>query len=349
MYLTGIATALPSRCYRQEDLWHVYEHSALRDRLRPRSTELLGKILLGDNGIETRYLAAERVGEIFDLDAQALNRTFEAAAPPLAEQALRPALENAGVPPGELDALYVCTCTGYLCPGLTSYLSERLGLRADAYLQDLVGLGCGAAIPTLRSAAHHVAAHPEAKVAVVAVEICSAAFYLDDDPGVIISACLFGDGAAATIWTGTPPAAGPSWRCGAFDTVVIPEKRDILRFENREGKLRNLLHRSVPREAGNAVRQLFERDQARGHARPDALILHAGGRDVLDAIEQTVPGYTSPWSREVLRQCGNMSSPSVLFALERFLTDKKAKDAQRLWLSSFGAGFSAHSCALERE
>ncbi|KAF0094713.1 MAG: chalcone/stilbene synthase domain-containing protein [Puniceicoccaceae bacterium 5H] len=346
MYLSSIATALPQACYRQADLWNVYAQSALKERLRPRTSDLLQKVLLGDNGIQTRHLATQPIDQIFDLDAQALNRTFEAIAPELAQEALEKALAEAGLRADQLDALYICTCTGYLCPGVTSYVSERLGLRPDAYLQDLVGLGCGAAIPALRSAAHQLQAEPEATVAVVAVEICSAAFYLDDDPGVIISACLFGDGAAATIWQGQPTSG--AWQANGFDTLLEPQKRDILRFENREGKLRNLLHRSVPREAARAVQWLFERDQERSGAVPDRLILHAGGRDVLDAIETTLPGHTAPESREVLAQCGNMSSPSVLFALQRFLDKPEAQDARRLWLSSFGAGFAAHSCALER-
>src|ERR1022692_195163 len=103
--------------------------------------------------------------------------------PELAGRALKTALDQAGIVAAELDAMLICTCTGYLCPGLTSYVAEQLGLRSDAILQDLVGLGCGAAIPTIRSASHVLAAHPDATIACVAVEVCSAAFYLDDDPG----------------------------------------------------------------------------------------------------------------------------------------------------------------------
>ena len=116
-------------------------------------------------------------------------------APRLAARALDAALTQARLVAGQVDALLICTCTGYLCPGVTSYVAEQLGLRADAFLQDLVGLGCGAAIPCLRAADAMLAAQPAAVVACVAVEVCSAAFYLDDDPGVLVSACLFGDGA----------------------------------------------------------------------------------------------------------------------------------------------------------
>jgi 3-oxoacyl-[acyl-carrier-protein] synthase III len=100
-----------------------------------------------------------------------------AEGPALAARALTAALAQANIKATDLDALLICTCTGYLCPGLTSYVSEQLGLRTDAILQDLVGLGCGAAIPTLRAASHVLAAQPGATVACIAVEICSASSF----------------------------------------------------------------------------------------------------------------------------------------------------------------------------
>jgi len=244
----------------------------------------------------------------------------------------------------QIDALLVCTCSGYLCPGVTSYVAEDLGLRPDAYLQDLVGLGCGAAIPSMRSASHFLAARPEATVACVAVEICSAAFYLDDDPGVLISACLFGDGAAATIWRGTP---GPSGiRAFDFDTLHMPADRDKLRFEMKEGKLRNLLHRTVPELAAEAVSRLWGEKGPRPVSR---VVSHAGGVDVLSALSEAVPGHSLEASGTVLRNHGNMSSPSVLFALEESLKTDTPGLRGDFWLVSFGAGFSAHSCRLAGE
>jgi len=208
-----------------------------------------------------------------------------------------------------------------------------------------VGLGCGAAIPCLRAADAILAVQPDAAVACVAVEICSAAFYVDDDPGVLVSACLFGDGAAATIWRSTP---GPrSLRCDRFTTLHQPENRDRIRFEMRQGKLRNLLHAAVPELAAKAVDQLLAEERTRTGARPiSRIVAHAGGRDVLDAIERTVADCDLSTSRQVLRDCGNMSSPSVLFALESALRDGTPDKKSDWWLTSFGAGFSAHGCRL---
>lgn len=305
-----------------------------------RSRHIMQKILLGESGVGKRHFWVSDLENIFDHSAEELNRIFETAAPSLAREALVTALQEASLVPADLDALLICTCTGYLCPGVSSYVAEALGCRPDIYLQDLVGLGCGAAIPALRSAHGLIADNPQRKVAVVAVEVCSAAFYLDDDPGVLISLCLFGDGAAASIWNGVPVSG--QLRTGNFDTIHRPESRELLRFENRAGKLRNKLHRSVPSVAAPIVRQLHERLPE--ERQTDRIIAHGGGRDVIEAVGETLPGHELEETRKILTDYGNLSSPSVLFALDDSLRNGGA--GKPLWLTSFGAGFAAHSCSL---
>jgi alkylresorcinol/alkylpyrone synthase len=343
MFLQSLATAVPPAVLTQQQCWEIARSSPALQRLNRRSQLILRAILTGDSGIATRHFALDDIARAFDSSADELNAAYRREAPRLAGAALSRALAQAELRPDQLDALFLCTCTGYLCPGVTSYVAEQLGLRRDAIQYDLVGLGCGAAIPTLRAASHLVAAQPDAVVACVAVEISSAAFYLDDDNGVLVSACLFSDGAAATIWRGRPGASG--LRCHGFRSLHWPEKRDLLRFENRGGKLRNLLDRSVPGLAAAAVASLFEEERG---PRPGTALVHPGGRDVIEAIGQALPGYPLAESRAVLKAHGNMSSPSVLFALDEYLRHPTGENGD-LWLASFGAGFSAHSCRLSAD
>lgn len=342
MWLESLACVRPEPFYTQAECWELLRNSSRFAELRPGSQRLLERILKGSGGIDRRHFAMPQVERLFDLSAEELNRGFEREAPRLGGEALGRALEEAGLRAGELDALLVCTCTGYLCPGLSSYIAEAAGLRPDAYLGDLVGLGCGAALPLLRQAAGLLALDPDAKVACVSVEVCSAAFYIDDDPGVLVSLCLFGDGAAASIWSGDRAGedAGKV-RAYGFDTLHRPEAREQLRFENRGGKLRNRLERTVPATAAAAVRELHARSGANGAE----VITHAGGRDVLDAVADSLQVPDLPTSREVLRDGGNMSSPSVLFAVDEVLRARAGRPID-LWASSFGAGFSCHSCRL---
>jgi alkylresorcinol/alkylpyrone synthase len=343
MYLHALATAVPPAIFTQQECWELVQHSQVRERLKKRSMLILQTILKGDHGIATRHFAMPAIKEVFDLTADQLNAAFRAEGPKLAARSLDAALEKSGIKPAEIDALLICTCTGYLCPGLTSYVAELLSLRPNVFLQDLVGLGCGAAIPTLRAASHVLAAQPGATVACVALEMCSAAFYLDDDPGVLISACLFSDGAAATIWRSTPGPTGLA--CFDFNTLHLPEERDKLRFEQRDGKLRNLLHRSVPDLAAGAVGRLWAERGARPVAR---VVTHPGGRDVLEALVPVLSPHSLEASTRMLREHGNMSSPAVLFALEECLKTDGPDEAGDIWLVSFGAGFSAHSCRIGR-
>ena len=141
-----------------------------------------------------------------------------------------------------------------------------------------------------------------------------------------------------------PPSGRGRWRFGDFRSLHLPAEREKIRFVNRGGKLRNQLHRAVPEVAAQAVASLYP--GANGHAAP-AIISHAGGRDVLAAIRAKLPGHALTEADEVLRNCGNMSSPSVLFAAERVLA-ANGSAPDRMWLVSFGAGFACHACTLER-
>src|SRR6185295_1323065 len=201
-------------------------------------------VLTKDNGIESRTLAIDDLSAVFEINPDVLHQRFLMHAPALAAAAARAALDDAGMLPAEIDAIVISTCTGYLCPGLTSYAIERLGLRTDVLAFDLVGQGCSAALPNwkLAQALLRHASH----VLSVCVEVSSAAMYLDNDPGVLISACLFGDGAGAAVLSADPNERGRrvAWHDGA--SLIEPTQREVLMFEQKDGMLRNILTREVP-------------------------------------------------------------------------------------------------------
>ena len=233
-------------------------------RLKPRSRAILKKVLCGDNGIDARHLALDPLAEVFDQTPDALQARFARHAPALAAEAARRALKDADCRPEEIDAILISTCTGYLCPGLTSYVSEQLGLRPDVFALDLVGQGCGAALPNLRAAEAILAAGRAKKVLSVCVEVCSAAFYLDDDPGVLISACLFADGAGAAVLSNEPlpDRRRVEWKFAA--SRLVTAERDTLRFSHKNGMLRNILLPQVPQVAGEVAGKLIFRIARRG-------------------------------------------------------------------------------------
>ena len=350
MFITGLGTAVPDRRYSQRECLDSLRASRHFRNLKAPSRVLLERVLSAGEGVQTRHLALESLDEAFELDPDVLYRRYFAHAPDLATRAARKALDDAGATAGEIDALVISTCTGYLCPGLTSYVSERLGLRSDALLLDLVGQGCGAALPNLRTAEALLAAQRCGRVLSVCVEVCSAALYIDDDPGVLISACLFGDGAAAAVTAPSPKQDARSVRWTGAATVADPQARETLRMEQRGGLLRNILSRTVPQAAAEHASALLAGElQKRKLAMDDirAWIWHAGGKTVLERL-RALTGLGEDATRrsaDILGRFGNLSSPFVFFVLAETLRDRAP--GGWWWMSSFGAGFSCHGALLE--
>jgi len=262
----------------------------------------------------------------------------------------------------EVDYVAVTTCTGYLCPGLTSYVAEQCGLRHDICRVDIVGMGCGAAIPAIEQAAQFLAAHPGATAAVISTEICSAAIFIGDAPDLVVSNSIFGDGSAAAVLRG--PAQAPGARKGparaahpywpefvAFKSLLVPEWREGLRFRTEGGRLRNVLSREVPARAGEACRRLAaDLLAAHGLAPGDIAhwVVHAGGRTVVDAVQSALALEDAhvASARAVLRQHGNMSSPTVLFALDEERRSLAPQPGDLGVMLAFGAGFAAHAALV---
>lgn len=352
MFLTGLATAVPPHRYNQAECWAAMERAPQFGKLDSRARALLRRVLMGRNGIETRHFALSELAEAFTVTPDVLHARFAAHAPALASQAAERALRAAHLTSREVDAMVISTCTGYLCPGLTSYVSEQLQLRPGIQAFDLVGQGCGAALPNWRMAGALLKGSGARHVLSVCVEICSAAFYLDNDPGVLVSACLFGDGAAAAVLS-----SQPSNHCRRVEWITAashlsPACRDQLRFEQRQGMLRNVLSRKVPELAAAHAGPLLDKmlcDAGLAQENISTWVLHAGGAQVLAALQKRLALRDADLrlSSGVLRDFGNLSSPFVLFALERALAE--AAPGGWWWMTSFGAGFACHGALLKVE
>ena len=350
MFILGIGTATPPQRYTKAQCLETFQRSDWYARLDARSHLVARTVLQRDNGIEARRLAVDSLDAVFQIDPDTLARRFLDNAPLLAAQAGAQALANSATQPYQIDAVVVSTCTGYLCPGLSGYVVEQLGLRADVQAFDLVGQGCAAALPNLQLGNALLASQAAGRVLSICVEVSSAAMYLDNDPGVLISACLFGDGAGAAVLSAAP-AEGLrriAWRDSA--SVVVPARRDALKFEQRAGMLRNILTREVPALAADHAGRLLDTVLRRAELDSSAVsawIFHAGGRDVLLALERRLGLEPADlrYSAAMLREYGNLSSAFVYFVLQAALDD----DAPGgwWWLSSFGAGFSCHGALLE--
>ncbi len=350
MYILGLGTATPATRFTKAECLQAFEQSDWFARLDARSHFIARTVLQRDNGIEARRLAVGALSEVFRIDPNTLAQRFSAHAPALAAQAGARALANSGLAAADIDAVVVSTCTGYLCPGLSGHVVERLGLRADVSAFDLVGQGCAAALPNLQLGRALLASGSGQHVLSVCVEVSSAAMYLDNDPGVLISACLFGDGAGAAVLSRAARPSGRRIEWITSTSLMDTTRREALMFEQRDGMLRNILTRAVPALAAEYAQRVLGTVLARAGLEQGAVsawIMHAGGRDVLLALERRLGLEKTDlrYSAAMLREYGNLSSAFVYFVLEAALAD----DAPGgwWWLSSFGAGFSCHGALLQ--
>jgi 3,5-dihydroxyphenylacetyl-CoA synthase len=350
MFVNGLGTANPPSRYTKSECWEAFKTSEWFMKLDRRSHMIAETVLTKDNGIESRSLSLASLSEVFHIDPDTLHARFLAHAPTLGAKAGKTALDEAGLHASAIDALVISTCTGYLCPGLTSYVVERLGLRADILAFDLVGQGCAAALPNWRLADALLAAGSCQHVLSICVEVSSAAMYLDNDPGVLISACLFGDGAGAAVLSRQPNPQRRSVEWKTYGSLVNPAERNALLFETRGGMLRNILTRPVPRLAADHAKQVLHMVLDEANLAPtdiSAWIMHAGGRDVLIALQNKLELTIADlrYSASMLREYGNMSSAFVYFVLQAALDDNATPGWW--WMSSFGAGFSCHGALLK--
>ncbi|MFT5933794.1 MAG: putative naringenin-chalcone synthase [Hydrogenophaga sp.] len=365
-FIRGVGTATPSTRYTKAECLLAFRESSWYEKLDARARFVAHTVLERDNGIDERRLAVASLDDVFKIDADTLATRFLAHAPSLATDAALRAMADAGISAASIDAIVVSTCTGYLCPGLSGYVIERLGLRADVMAFDLVGQGCAAALPNLQLGHNLLRSGSCEHVLSVCVEVSSAAMYLDSDPGVVISACLFGDGAGAAVLSSqraAPDAAAnakathaPEIRWVDSTSLIAPQHRNALKFELRQGLLRNILTREVPALASVHAAQVLETVLQRSGLETEDIgewIMHAGGRDVLRALERELglDAHALRYSTAMLRQYGNLSSAFVYFVLEAARSNNPggAGSAKRgwWWLSSFGAGFSCHGALLE--
>ncbi len=310
-----------------------------------RKGRFLLKRILGHPSIETRHFAIKDPASFFREDPDSRIARFTEKALELSCRALEEAMERCGLAARDLKGLVLNTCTGYICPGLSTYIIERLGLSRDIKAFDLVGAGCAGALPNIELAGMCVKENPGGAVACVSVEICSATFEAGDDPSLILSNALFSDGAAAAIVWDRPEGLEVVKSSMRF----APEFREAIRYVHRDGRLANQLSMELPELVGGPVRTSVLDALAGaslGVGDINHWAIHAGGEKIIDAIRDALglPGEKTAPARKVLRGHGNMSSPTVWFVLDEIIRSG-FETGEHCAMVSFGAGLSAH-CAL---
>ena len=256
-----------------------------------------------------------------------------------AREAPRLALRAIGGLPslGRITHLVVASCTGFVAPGIDQVIARELGLGGEVERLLIGFMGCYAGVTALRTARHLVRSDPDARVLVVAVELCS--LHLQEHAGLesMLAMAQFSDGAAAAIVS----AEGSGLTIGDPLSGTLDDSEGLITWTVGDTGFAMNLSGEVPGRLAHALaeRELSTRIlEGRDSAAIDAWAVHPGGKSILDAVERALalsPDALAD-SREVLRTCGNMSSATVLFVLERML----ARRPQNGVALAFGPGLA---------
>jgi predicted naringenin-chalcone synthase len=334
--IAAVATATPPRRFTQGG---VLELAGYEDQVR--------RGFFANSQIDGRYLYLDpdrvRAGETVD----ELNDRFCRGALEIGEAAIRRALARAGWEPADLDFLATTTCTGRMTPSLDAHLIARLGCRPDVQRVHVGDSGCASAMVALQQAWNHLAAFPSHRALVLAVEICSAAYFLDHRLESAVAHAIFADGAGALALVAA--GTGPTVVC--HRTLFRSEHLPAMGFEYPGGRLRIVLSKEVRRIGAGMLQDMAGcLMAAQGLKREDIRywVLHSAGRRVIEQAQKLM-GLTDEQiacSREVLRKFGNMSSATVLFVLEEMLARARPVPGEWGIMIALGPGFAAEGALL---
>lgn len=343
--ILGLATAVPDHRYEQMTLYE----SLIRRFFGPNRRY---KAIFRASKIETRYCVLEDVGYYATpRSTRERNDLYMAEAPALASKAILGCLSDAGLAPEDVDDLIVVSCTGFDTPGLDLILPGRLGMRRDLRRTFIGAMGCCAAFPGLHRAVTSAASRPDRRALVVAVELCSLHFQLEDSEENVMASALFGDGAAAVV-VGSPNGRAPVGP-QLLDTRTLTDYSTVehMTFHVTDTGFKMVLSSYIPEVLQANARALVDPLLAANGVRYQDVRfwgIHPGGAKILDGLQQALELTDDElrFSRKVMREKGNMSSATILFVLDEMIRHGDPKPGDLGVLMAFGPGLTMESALV---
>ena len=367
--ITSLGTALPPAAVAQEDALAMSSEVICEG---PRQERLL-RTLFRRSGVSTRRTAIpwqtgyEWAQQEDDFDGGGVATCtvtngpptghrmdlYAQHAPPLAERACRAALAGSNVNPAEFTHLVTVSCTGFSAPGVDIHLINELGMRPTTQRVNVGFMGCHGAINGLRTARGLAATQPDAKVLLCAVELCSLHYRMTWESEAMAGNALFADGSAAVVIENQPDAAetentDDSLMLIDSQSCLLPDTEDKMSWMVGDHGFEMKLSGAVPDSINQNLGPWLSEWLGQHNLTIDDIgdwIVHPGGPRILDAVVDSLglPEDAVQLSRDVLNEYGNMSSPTVLFVLERAL---KAKRSGPRVMLGFGPGLVAEAALL---
>jgi predicted naringenin-chalcone synthase len=334
--IAAVATATPRWQYDQDTLLRMAGYA---DHQRAG--------FFTNSQIERRCLYFDPDTFTPDESVDDLQERFRRGAIELGAEAVRRAVARAGWRLDEVDFLATTTCTGRLCPSLDAQIIAALGLAPRIQRVHVGDTGCASAMVALQQASNHVSAFPGHRAVVVAVELCSAAYYLDDRLESAVAHAIFADGAGAIALAG----AGDGPAIVEHRTLFRSEHLPAMGFEYPGGRPRVVLSKEVRRIGGDMMKEMADTLMATHGLKKDDVrhfVLHSAGRRVIEQARRLMELADDDVaaSRLVLREFGNMSSATIVFVLDEVLRSGRTAPGDWGLMIALGPGFAAEGALL---
>ena len=351
--LLALATAVPPHTVGQEQA-KDFARNLFREVLREDDDRLLA--VFDHAGIRSRNVCAPLDWFATDHDFAEKNALYVEHAVRLGGEVASQVMAKAGLGPRDIDHLVFVSSTGIAAPTVDARLANALGLRSDFRRTPIWGLGCAGGAAGLARAREFALADPGARVLLIALELCSLTFQRNDlSKRNLVAASLFGDGAAAALVVADP---APAVRNGhrpldlvASSSTFWLDTLDVMGWDVDGAGLHVIFARDIPTIVRERVRPGLSEFLGRYDLTLDSLdhlVAHPGGMKVLAAYQEALALKPEALghARAVLRDHGNMSSPTCLFVLQRFLETQAIGAGETAVLSALGPGFCAEYVLL---
>lgn len=352
-YIQNIQTANPQHRHMQKDTVHFMQEFLKLDDLESHQLAVLYRA----TGIQERFSVVSdfsngRIPSFFSYNGHTPStnermKIYRDEAAPLAGMAAEACFEEVALSASKVTHLITVSCTGLYAPGLDIDLIYRLGLKEDVSRTCINFMGCQGAINGLKMADSIARSNPDALILLVCVELCSLHLQRKKDPDSMLSASLFGDGAAAALISAIP--GGKSLEITQFLSGIEPTGHEDMTWNIGDFGFEMKLTDQVPAHVGNALGRLLDR-LPKGLQQVDYYAVHPGGKKILETVANLLDlgqNALAP-SYDVLKNFGNMSSPTFLFVLKALWSNLGVSNTNKNILGlSFGPGISMESVLLK--
>jgi predicted naringenin-chalcone synthase len=355
-YINRIGTAVPKYRFAQKE---IAQFMASMGEMNPEQKRNL-EVLYRASGIQYRNSVLKDFGSHpDDLEFLGKNGTdypgvsdrmklFKKEALPLSIHAIRDCISDE-FPAQDFTHLITVSCTGMYAPGLDIELIENLGFSTSIKRTGIHFMGCYAAFNALKVADSICRSEPDSKVLMVCVELCTIHFQNRNDEESILSNALFSDGAAAAIISGKPSPG--SLELHSFYNDLEPSGKQDMTWEIADFGFEIRLSSYVPDLIKSGIslltHNLLEHLDI-SLPEVDYFAIHPGGKKILKVIEECleIEPSRSGYAHEVLRENGNMSSPTILYVLKKIIDRMPVNEPKHILAFAFGPGLTLESMLL---